>query len=106
MALVSLKIEAPEGAEAYEPSPYGAGTTIYLNDEQVEALGLSANPPKAGAKVNLRAVAIVESVTQEADADDAEEQGEASSVDVCMRLQITELEVTGGMVTPASIMYP
>jgi hypothetical protein len=105
MALVSLKIDN-SGVEAYEPSPYGCGTTIYLTEEQVEALGLAANPPKAGTVVGIKAFAIVQSVTQQVDGD-AEESGESSAVDVSMRLQLTDMEVTAGSSQDqsASLLY-
>lgn len=96
MALASMKVEGGDVAE-YKPNPYGYGLFIDLTDDQVEALGLNANPPPAGATVGLRAVAKVISVTQDADVD-----GDGDGVDVRLSLQITDLEVTPGASTPAA----
>lgn len=94
MALVNLKTK--DEAYVVSESSYGWGTCISLTEEQVEALGLKANPPAAGSTVGIRAVAMVVSVTQDADAD-----GDGDGVDVTLRLQLTDMEVTAGA-TPAA----
>ena len=94
MAMVNMAIADDEATE-YKPSPYGYGLCISLTEEQVEALGLDKNPPAAGSKVGIQAIAIVKRVTQESEAGDPEEAGEDSSIDVCLTFQITDMEVTG-----------
>ena len=97
MALTSMKMDGDDGLPCCaESNPYGYGLSICLSEEQVEALGLDANPPAAGSTVTLRAIAMVRSVTQEAELGDAEEDGETNKIDVRMTLQITDMEVTPG----------
>lgn len=94
MALVSMKVDPPEMEMAQPDSPYGWGLCIYLNEEQVEALGLNGNPPQAGSTVTLRAIAKVTRVVQEADAAEEAAEGEdPNDIDVSLSLQITDLEV-------------
>lgn len=86
MALVSMK--TGDGmAEMPEPSPYGYGLCIHLNDDQCEALGIT-QPLQAGAVVMLSARAFVKEATATAD-----EVGEGEAPDVRMALQITDLEL-------------
>jgi len=109
--MVSMKIEYGNGGPAEAPNnPYGYALCICLNEEQVEALGLSGNPPKAGATVGLRAIARVVSVTQDANpAAEAAEGENPAEVDVSLRLQITDLEITSGAAKTsaesASLLY-
>ena len=93
--MVSMKVSSDDEVSEYTPNPYGYGLCIRLNEEQVEALGLNSNPPAAGSTVGIQAVAIVRSVTQEADPSEEVAEGEsASNIDVCLELQITDMEVT------------
>jgi len=92
MALVSMDVSEAEAAPAYNCCP-----TIYLTEDQVEALGLKANPPAAGASVGLRAIARVISKSENADLD-----GDGDGIDVCITLQITDLEVTPGAMSSSS----
>ena len=89
MTMVSMKTK--DEVCPVEATSYGWGTCISLTEEQVEALGLKANPPKAGSSVGIRAIATIVTVTQDADAD-----GDGDGVDVTLRLQITDMEVTPG----------
>ena len=107
--MVSMKIDN-DGADSYSPNPYGYGLCICLTEEQVEALGLNANPPAAGSKVGIQAVAIVRRVTQEADPAEEVAEGEsATDIDVVLELQITDMEVRpeGGtqIAQTASMLY-
>lgn len=86
MTLASMKTSDADCMPSCEPNPYGYGLSISLNPDQVAALGL-LETPIAGGKVGLRALAYICSVTSEAD-------GEDSDTEVCLRLQITDLEVT------------
>ena len=95
MSLVSMKVDPPENEAVAADSPYGWGLCLYLNEEQVEALGLNSNPPRAGSTVGIRGIAKVVRVTQEADAAEETAEGEdPNDIDVSLSLQITDLEVT------------
>jgi hypothetical protein len=99
MAMVSMKMKPEQYVEG-SPNPYGYGLCLYLSEEQVEVLGLDKNPPAAGTQVGIRGVAMVRRVTQEADPVAEAAEGEApDDIDVCLELQVTDLEVTpqGGM---------
>ena len=101
MALVSMDVEEADDNCCLSGN---WGLQINLSDDQVEALGLEANPPKAGSVVALRALAKVVTVTQNADANDDDQD-----VDVTLRLEITDLEVTPDGVKPqeqqARVLY-
>jgi hypothetical protein len=102
MALVSMKQEREGDGYAVEAdNEYGYGLSICLSEDQVEALGLKANPPAAGTVMNIRAIAQVVTVTQDADVD-----GDNDGIDVTLRLQITDMELTpGGSPDYASMLY-
>ena len=94
--LTSMKTSESDAVE-YKPNPYGYGLCISLSEDQVEALGLKNNPPAAGSSVGLRAIAQIIRVEQNADVD-----GDGDGVDVCLALQITDLEVTPGAMSSQS----
>lgn len=102
MAMISLA-RGEGSVEEYKPSPYGYGTCICLTEEQVEALGLDKNPPKAGTTVGIRAIAKVSRVTSKYDpAGEAAEGENPEDIDVALELQITDMEVTGADSTQAT----
>lgn len=89
-------------------NPYGYGLCISLNEEQVEALGLNKNPPAAGSKVGITAIAVVRRVSQEADPASEQAEGEpAGDVDVCLEFQITDMEIKSSVTSSAasSMLY-
>jgi hypothetical protein len=96
MSMANMKTSESEISE-YKPNPYGYGLCINLSEDQVEALGLKNNPPAAGSTVGLRAIAQIIRVEQNADVD-----GDGDGIDVCLALQITDLEVTPGAMTSSS----
>jgi hypothetical protein len=100
MSMASMKVENQDITE-YKPNPYGYGLCINLSEDQVEALGLKASPPAAGSSVGLRAIAQVIRVEQNADVD-GDGDGDGDGVDVCLALQITDLEVTPGAMSSQS----
>ena len=103
MALVSMKTDEGAGMEAPEPSPYGYGLCLHLNDDQCEALGIK-QPLAAGAVVMLTARAYVKEATAR-----AEEDGDDKGPDVCMTLQVTDMELkpqAGGGFYDKSQMNP
>lgn len=91
MALISMEQEDGDEYATASNNAYGYGLRISLTEDQVEALGMKANPPPAGSVVGLRAIAQVTTVTQDADVD-----GDGDGIDVTLCLQITHLEVEGG----------
>lgn len=108
MAMISLaRGEGSEAAE-YTPNPYGYGTCVCLTEEQVEALGLDKNPPKAGQTVTIRAIAKVARVTSKYDPAQEAAEGEPSEdIDVAIELQLTDIEVNAGKSSSAnaSMLY-
>ena len=104
MALTSMKRDQGENELAYEGMPrFGYGLQISLDEEQCEKLGLD-RAPKAGQQFTLRAVAVAVSVTESVERD-----GDSDGPDVCVCLQITDLEVKpdGAMSakTAAKLLY-
>lgn len=68
----------------FDPSP-----CLYLNDDQVEALGIQGMPAP-GTVFTLQAMAVVTRVSAEAEeADEAQQEG--NKPDVCLTLKITEM---------------
>ena len=88
--MVSMKMEDNTYAEP-NTNKYGYGLCISLTEDQAEALGLKDSTPAAGSTVGLRAIAQVMAVTQQVSTD-----GDNDGVDVTLRFQITDLEVTQG----------
>ena len=106
MPMVNLATEKEPTVESYTENPYGYGTVLCLTEEQVEKLGLDKNPPPAGSKVSLRAIAVVKRVTTEYDpAEEAAEGENPEHIDVAIELQITDLEVAGQRPDVATILY-
>lgn len=111
MALVSMKMEE-SSSEMYasKPSPYGYGLCITLTDDQCEALGI-LGPIKPGTNVGLTAIAMVtraeESVEEPGEMGEGGEMGESgASTDICLTLQITDLEIKApGVSTAAKTLY-
>ena len=69
---------------------YGSCPTIYLNDDQVEALGIKGMPAP-GTVMMLTARVVVTRVTAEAEEPD---EAEGSAPDISLSLKITDMEVT------------
>lgn len=95
MPMINLK-QVREHTEAevasYRDSAYGYGTEIYLDGEQVEALGIGEF--RAGQMVMIRAMAIVKRSTEE-----LEPGTDSGGKDTSLCIQITDLEVeaSGGV---------
>lgn len=87
MALVSLRQEPDEGVTPYAPNQFGYGTSICLNGEQCEALGIT-RMVRAGQGVTLRATGIVTRSTEE-----LESAQDSGGKDQSLSIQLTELEV-------------
>lgn len=103
MALASMKREADSGFADYNPNQYGYGLQISLNDDQCEALGIT-KALRAGQQVTLRGMAVVVSSTESIESD-----GDSTGPDICLSLQITDLEVkaqgTANAAKAAAMLY-
>lgn len=97
MKLVSMKNEK-DGEEDYTPSNYTL--SLYLNQEQCEALGITS-APEPGTQYTISAKAIASSASANVDPD-----GDAKN-EVSLCLQITDLGLTavGVARNAASILY-
>lgn len=91
MAMVSLKKvhEHAEAEMASYPSDnkFGYGTEIYLDGEQVEALGIA--DLRAGQSVTINAKALIKRSSEELEAGD-----DSGGKDTSLCIQITDLEVS------------
>ena len=101
MSMVSLKTSL-ESMEQPIPS-YDCCPCIYLNDDQVEALGIKGMPPP-GTVFMLQCKAVVESVTARAEAAD-EKATEGSAPDVSLSLKITDMAASRSGGDAASMLY-
>lgn len=70
-----------------------SGPMLCLNEDQVEALGLQANPPKPGTQLKFQAVAVVASRREYTDAAGGDGDGD---IDVTLSLEIVGMEVSAG----------
>jgi hypothetical protein len=78
--------------------------TVYLNDDQCEALGITT-PPAPGTVFMLRVRAVAISVTAQAEeADEVAKEG--GGPDVSMTLELTDIDILhGGGKDAASLLY-
>ena len=78
--------------------------TIYLNDDQVEALGITTMPAP-GSVLMLRVRAVVSRVMASAEEAD-ETEAEGTGPDISLTLTCTDMEVTsGGKGNTAAALY-
>jgi hypothetical protein len=85
-------------------SDYNASPTIYLTNDQCEALGITAAPaPGTVYMLKVRAVAMrVMAEVEEAD----EVKAEGAGPDISLTLQLTDMEISnGGVSNAASMLY-
>lgn len=86
MALVDMNIKDDDSPSYAGPdSEYCQAPHIYLSAAQVKALGIT-EPPRAGTKLTLRAVACVDSTTESID-------GDADDPDVRLTLCLEYVEL-------------
>lgn len=99
MANMNIKEDNMESTADYNCCP-----TIYLNDDQCEALGITS-APAPGTVYMLKVRAVATRVTAEAEeADEAVTEG--SAPDISLTLQLTDIEITQGSgKAPASMLY-
>jgi hypothetical protein len=97
--MVSMKTEA---GVAEAPS-YDCCPCIYLNDDQVEALGIKGLPAP-GTVFTLQCRAVVESITARAEEAD-EKAAEGGKPDVSLSLKITDMAASRSGGDTASMLY-
>lgn len=78
--------------EMPEPEEYDGCPCIHLNDDQVEALGITGMPAP-GTVFSLRCRAVVTRMSAEGE---EPEEGEESEPDVYLTLKITDMEASPG----------
>ena len=61
---------------------------VYLNEDQVEALGLKETPPAAGSVISIQAIGKVTTLTQDSDSDE-----DGDGIDVRFNFVITEMSI-------------
>lgn len=102
--LTDMKLEQDQSCEGMVccgSNNYPGGLSIWLNDDQCEALGLT-KALKPGTEVTLSAKAIVTTSSESLERD-----GDDAGNDVSLSLQIIEMSVTPGGVRrdAAQVLY-
>lgn len=88
MKLVAMNIKDDDGMDSKE---YDGSPCVYLNDDQVEALGIK-NMPAPGTVFTLQARAVVRSVTATAEEPD-EVAAEGKGPDISLTLCLTDIGI-------------
>ncbi len=102
--MVNLKeVQEHREKETYAVSPYNYGTTIDLDGEVVEALGLNGQLA-AGQKVTIQAMGVVIRRSEELEAGD---DSNGKDTHVCIQLTDIEVKQTGpaNAAKAASMLY-
>jgi len=102
--MVNMNIKS-DGNDCCAPSSdYDNSPTIYLTDEQCEALGITT-APQPGTVYMLKVRAVATRVTAEVEeASEAKTEGGAPDISLTLRLSDIEI-VTGGGKDAASMLY-
>jgi hypothetical protein len=99
MADMNIKSDYPTTAMSGHNCP-----TIYLNDEQCEALGITT-APAPGTVYMLKVRAIATRVTAEVE-EAGEVKAEGGKPDISLSLQLADIEITqGGGQDTAALLY-
>jgi hypothetical protein len=102
--MVNMNIKSDDSSATVGPGDYNASPTIYLTDDQCEALGITT-APAPGTVYMLKVRAVATRVTAEAEEPD-ETEVEGNGPDISLTLQLTDMEiVTGGGKDAASMLY-
>lgn len=101
MALVSMDVKGD--GDDVAPAGYDACPGIYLNDDQVEALGIKGMPAP-GTVFTLQCRAVVTRVSAEGEEAD-EVAAEGNAPDVSLSLKITDMAATRSEAAPGSVLY-
>lgn len=82
---------------------YDCSPTIWLTDDQCEALGITS-PPPPGKTYKLAVTAVATSVT--ASMEEADEKAtEGNKPDVCLTLKLTDIEIVDSGKSIADTLY-
>lgn len=101
--MVSMNVKGDGEDLAVPSSEYDPSPVIYLNDDQVEALGIKGIPAP-GQVFTLQCRAVATSVR--AEAEEAEEaKTEGNTPDVYLTLKITDMEATRSESAPNTVLY-
>lgn len=98
--MVSMNIK-PEPGELETSAEYDPSPVLYLNDDQVEALGIKG-VPAPGVVFSLRCRAVVTGVRAEGEEPG---EGEGDAPDVSLTLRITDMEATRSEASATSVLY-
>ncbi len=102
--MVNMNIKSDGGDTCCPSSDYNSSPTVWLSDEQCEALGITT-APAPGTVYMLRVRAVATSVTAEVESN-SEAAAEGGAPDIRLTLQLTDMEiVTGGGKDAASMLY-
>ena len=104
MVSMNIKDDDAPTTGAIGSADYDNSPTIYLSDDQCEALGITGMP-KPGTVYMLRVKAVVIRVTAtQEEKDEVKAEGDAPDLDVSLRL--TDMEIlNGGEDNTASLLY-
>jgi hypothetical protein len=102
--MASMNIKSDDGSDTLVAASgdYDRSPTIYLNDDQVEALGIKN--PVAGTLYVLKVIAKASSVTTRQE-ESSEVASEGNKTDVTLTLTLTDITVESGGKSMAERMY-
>ena len=101
MANMNIKSDS---SDCCVSSDYDNSPTIYLTDDQCEALGITT-APAPGTVYMLKVRAVATRVTAEAEEAD-ETKTEGNTPDISLTLKLTDIEIShGGGVDTATTLY-
>ena len=102
--MANMNIKSDDSACCSPASDYDNSPTIYLTDDQCEALGITT-APAPGTVYMLKVRAVATRVTAEAEEAD-ETQAEGNTPDISLTLKLSDIEIThGGGEDTASMLY-
>lgn len=102
--MVNMNIKSDDRDCCVASGDYDRSPTIYLTDDQCEALGITT-APQPGTVYMLKVRAVATRVTAEAEETD-EAKTEGNTPDISLTLLLTDIEiVTGGGKDTASMLY-
>lgn len=102
MANMNIKSDDSPGIVGSSDADYDCSPCIYLNDDQVEALGIKN--PVAGTVYTLKVIAKATRVTTTQEEPD-EVKAEGNAPDVSLTLCLTDIEVVDSGKTIADSLY-
>ena len=103
--MANMNIKSNDNTAIASPeADYDRSPTIYLNDDQCEALGIKGQPvPGTVYELKVRAV-VARVIVSEEESDETKTEGNKPDVDVTFRLEDIEIVSDGGKST-ANMLY-